>query len=495
VANDIIIPQQWNSEIGAYQDYNRTKEQWVPGTVYPAGSTFSPTIKKQIKDAFKKATTSSTGGLSPSQYVVPTKYDEKTGSYVVATELIKKTPTQTVTPPPAQPTYAKGGTPGYVSGEFPYVYTGQDQSLSPSQVAYAKYGKMTIEQFKNEVFPEVVKMQRSGELNNFIKSLSLGGFYGAEKKINFIADDKFYNAFKSAYSEAAYNVNPQLRDRTITDYVKVRAGIIPGGTGAGSGNLLSSISKAISLTDLNDAKLMIDNAYKVNLGRPATPQELDGFVNRYRNFEKSQFTITKTYEDGTTITEGGLSAAEKASFLQQEIAKKIDITKERAGMVDSLADELEAAAKLNGGKKLSNSELQNGIISILSESDATLQNQKKKEIIQGYRDNAAKIYLGVADDLKAGKDLDNYTNRYKYAMNQILGRNPEAISNDDPLLVSALNVKDGSNYRIANDNEFIKLLYGTEEWKKSADAQSKYRDLTSAFSNKLQLGQRRTVNG
>lgn len=490
MANDIIVPQQWNSQIGAYQDYNRTKEQWVPGTVYPAGSTFSPTIKKQIKDAFKKATTSSTGGLSPSQYVVPTKYDEKTGSYVVATELTNKVPTQTVTPPPAQPTYTKGGAPGYVSGAYPYVYTGQDQSLSPSQVTYAKYGKMTIEEFQSQVFPEVVKMQRSGELNNFIKGLSSGGFYGTDKNINLIADKKFYTAYQAAYNEAAYNVNPQLRDRTITDYVKIRAGITPGGTGAGSGNLLSSISKAISLTDLNDAKLMIDNAYKVNIGRPATPQELDAFVNRYRNFEKSQPTITRSYADGTTVTEGGLSAAEKASFLQQEIAKKIDITKERSGMVDSLADELEAAAKYNGAGKISNTELQNNIVSILSESDATLQNQKKKEIIQSYRDNAAKVYLGVADDLRAGKDLDTYTNRYKYAMNQILGRNPESVSNDDPLLVSALNVKDGSNYRVANDNEFIKLLYATDEWKKSADGQSKYTNLMSAIGNQLQLGRR-----
>jgi hypothetical protein len=159
-------------------------------------------------------------------------------------------------------------------------------------------------------------------------------------------------------------------------------------------------------------------------------------------------------------------------------------------MVDSLADELEAAAKYNGAGKISNTELQNNIVSILSESDATLQNQKKKEIIQSYRDNAAKVYLGVADDLRAGKDLDIYTNRYKYAMNQILGRNPESISNEDPLLVSALNVKDGSNYRVANDNEFIKLLYATDEWKKSADGQSKYTNLMSAIGNQLQLGRR-----
>jgi len=494
VANDIIIPQQWNSQIGAYQDYNKTKEQWVPNTVYPAGSIISPTVKKQIKDAFKKATTSSTAGKNPSEYVVPTKYDEKTGTYVVATELIKKTPAQTTTPPPAQQTYTKGGTPGYVSGAFPYVYTGQDQSLSPNQVDYAKYGKMTIEEFQSQVFPEVVKMQRSGELNNFIKSLSLGGFYGTEKNINLIADKKFYIAFQAAYNEAAYQVNPKLRDRTINDYVKLRSGILPGGAGAGSGNLLSSISKAINLTDFNDAMIIIDNAYKVNLGRPATDAEKNGFFNRYRNFEKSQPTITRTYADGTTITEGGLSAVEKASFLQQEIAKKIDITKERSGMVDSLADELEAAAKYNGAGKLSNTELQNNIISILSESDATLQNQKKKEIIQSYRDNASKIYLGVADDLKAGKDLDTFTNRYKYAMSQVLGRNPDAIENDDPLLISAMNVKDGSNYRVANDNEFLKLLYGTEEWRKSADGQSKYTGLMSAIGNKLQLERRVSIN-
>lgn len=490
MANDIIIPQQWNSQIGAYQDYNRTKEEWVPNTVYPAGSTFSPTVKKQIKDAFKKATTSSTAGQNPSQYVVPTKYDERTGTYVVATELTNKVPTQTTTPAPVQPTYAKDGSPGYITGAYPYVYTGQDQSLSPNQVAYAKYGKMTIEEFQSQVYPEVVKMQRSGELNNFIKGLSLGGFYGAEKNINLIADKKFYTAYQAAYNEAAYQVNPKLRDRTINDYVKLRSGILPGGTGAGSGNLLSSISKAINLTDFNDAMIIIDNAYKVNLGRPATDAEKDGFFNRYRNFEKSQPTITRSYENGTTITEGGLSAIEKASFLQQEIAKKIDITKERSGMVDSLADELEAAAKYNGAGKLSNTELQNNIVSILSESDATLQNQKKKEIIQGYRDNASKIYLGVADDLKAGKDLDTYTNRYKYAMNQILGRNPESVSNDDPLIVSALNVKDGSNYRVANDNEFLKLLYATDEWKKSADGQSKYTSAMGAIESKLQLGRR-----
>jgi hypothetical protein len=491
VANDIIVPQQWNSQIGAYQDYNRTKEQWVPGTVYPAGSTFSPTIKKQISDAFTRATTSSTAGQSPSQYVVPTKYDEKTGTYVIATELIKKTPTQTVTPPPAQPTftYTTGG-PGYQSNPFPYVYTGEEQSLSQSQVAYAKYGKMTIEEFQSQVFPEVVKMQKNGELNNFIKSLSLAGFYGTDKNVNLIADKKFYTAYQAAYNEAAYQVNPQLRDRTITDYVKLRSGITPSGSGAGSGNVLSSISKAINLTDLNDAILMIDNAYKVNFGRATTAQEKDGFISRFRNFEKSQPTVTKTYADGTTITEGGLSAIEKASFLQQEIAKKIDITKERKGAVDSIADELEAAAKLNGINKLSNTELQNAVVNILSESDATIREQKKKEIIQGFRENSAKIYLGVADDLKAGKDLNTFTGRYKYFMSTILGRNADAIPNDDPLLVSALNIKDGSNYRIANDNEFTKILYGTKEWQKSADGQSKYRDLMSAFDTKLQLGNR-----
>jgi len=491
VANDIIVLQQWNSQIGAYQDYNRTKEQWVPGTVYPAGSVFSPTIKKQIGDAFKRATTSSTGGQNPLQYVVPTKYDERTGTYVVAEELIKKTPTPTVTPPPAQPKfqYNTGGT-GYQPNPFPYVYTGEEQSLSQSQVAYAKYGKMTIEQFQSQVFPEVVKMQKNGELNNFIKSLSLGGFYGTEKNINFIADKKFYTAYQAAYNEAAYQVNPQLRNRTITDYVKLRSGITPSGTGAGSGNVLSSISKAINLTDLNDAVLMIDNAYKINFGRAATSQEKDGFISRFRNFEKSQPTVTKTYADGTTITEGGLSAIEKASFLQQEIAKKIDITKERTGIVDSIADELESLAKLNGINKLSNTELQNAVVNILSESDATIREQKKKEIIQGFRENSAKIYLGVADDLKAGKDLDTFTGRYKYFMSTILGRNADAIPNDDPLLVSALNVKDGSNYRVANDNEFTKILYGTKEWQKSADGQRKYKDLFSAFDTKLQLGNR-----
>jgi hypothetical protein len=75
-------------------------------------------------------------------------------------------------------------------------------------------------------------------------------------------------------------------------------------------------------------------------------------------------------------------------------------------------------------------------------------------------------------------------------MSTILGRNADAIPNDDPLLVSALNIKDGSNYRIANDNEFTKILYGTKEWQKSADGQSKYRDLMSAFDTKLQLGNR-----
>jgi hypothetical protein len=494
VSNDIIVPQQWNSEIGAYQDYNRTKEQWVPGTVYPAGSIISPTIKKQIGDAFRKATTSSVGGQSPSQYVVPTKYDEKTGSYVVATELTKKTPTQTITPTPSEPTfkYSTGGT-GYQPNPFPYVYTGEEQGLTQSELTYSKYAQMPIEQFQLQARPEVQKMQNSGELNNFIKSLSLGGFYGAEKNINFIADKKFYTALQSAYAEAAYQVNPQLRNRTITDYVRLRAGITPSGSGAGSGNVLSSISKAINLTDLNDAILMIDNAYKVNFGRATTAQEKDGFISRFRNFEKSQPTVTKTYADGTTITEGGLTAIEKASFLQQEIAKKIDITKERKGAVDAIADELEVSAKLNGINKLSNTELQKAVVDILSESDATIREQKKKEIIQGFRENSAKIYLGIADDLKAGKDLDPYTNRYKYAINQILGRNPESITNDDPLIVSALNVKDGSNYRVANDNEFTKMLYATKEWQKSADGQNKYRDLFSQFDSKLQLGNR--ING
>jgi hypothetical protein len=215
--------------------------------------------------------------------------------------------------------------------------------------------------------------------------------------------------------------------------------------GAGGGPTIS-----LSISDPTKADAYIKDAFKTNLGREATQEELDKFRKVLNTAEKKNPSRTSN-----GVTTGGLDRAE---FLNQQLQKLPEYATKKAEKLDTNKQSVLKLMRANGLP--ANQDQVNNFATAIQNGTSldTIGKQIRQIAGAGLPDNVKNL-------LAQGIDLDTVYSPYKSTMASTLELNPNDIQLNDPTLRLALGPdKEMSIY------DFQKLLKKDARWQYTTNA-------------------------
>lgn len=149
------------------------------------------------------------------------------------------------------------------------------------------------------------------------KSLALGEQY--DPQLGAALQNAIYDASMYNYNLAAKGKGRATGFLSFNSWLKVapKAGL-GGAGGAGSGD---GTRVTLKTYDAADYDIAIDQLFQQTVGRGASKEELDFFVNRLQNYGdlNPQTSVTKTSGNTTTTTvSGGISSERAASMMKEQ---------------------------------------------------------------------------------------------------------------------------------------------------------------------------------
>lgn len=255
-------------------------------------------------------------------------------------------------------------------------------------------------------------------------------------------------------------------------------------------------STAVNLIDKSDAATMFGKAYYAARGENAPESEIVRFMNKFNARAKKEAVTTTTAGTTTTSTGGttgkstttrsglGFTAEEQNQFLASYIAKRGGkITPETGGAIKTFIDEMRTTYKNNGLAEPAFEELAKTATDLVGTGDPEILKQKLEDAKQRVRNQAAKLYPGMADVLSKGEDLKEYADQYIKLASSITRKNYDM---NNPLIKKMMNFKDEKgNFRAASDIEAYEIVRGSADWDLSPDSFNTFSNIGDIIERKL----------
>ena len=206
----------------------------------------------------------------------------------------------------------------------------------------------------------------------------------------------------------------------------------------------------MSVSDPTRAASYVKDAFKTNLGREATPEELDKYKKILNAAEKKNPSRTSN-----GVTTGGIDRAE---FLTQELQKLPEYSTKKAEKLDTTKQSVLKLMRANG-LPANQDQVDNFATAIQNGTTLdTVAKQIRQVAGAGLPDNIKNL-------LAQGIDLDTVYSPYKSTMASTLELNPNDIQLNDPTLRLALGPdKEMSIY------DFQKILKKDNRWQYTTNA-------------------------
>lgn len=258
------------------------------------------------------------------------------------------------------------------------------------------------------------------------------------------------------------------------------------------------ISTSLKLLDLGDATNKLSTAYFNMFGAYPTEENIKAFKNYWNTEAKAQvapIATTQVTQKGKikvkgsnklgtisstgTVSKGyGFTEEEQAQTMANYLAKqfKIDPTKmAQGGAVKRVYDGIREIYRNNLLQEPSFESVANVVKDLLTTPDQTAYTTKLSAVEQGIRDKAAKFYPSLAEDLKNGKNINEYSDvYYEVLANKWGAASGAALRNDKDataLVQNALNYTDAKgNVRMQTLTEFIASAQKSKRWLEGEEA-------------------------
>jgi hypothetical protein len=243
------------------------------------------------------------------------------------------------------------------------------------------------------------------------------------------------------------------------------------GTGdLGSGG--SSTTQYPSISSPTAAVAKINEIFNAELGRDATPSEINVFRPRLIEAQRKQpSSQTIKVVNGKKVVET-LTGLDSDQFLTDQIKNDVNLKKEinqrLEGAKSLTRQDLEKTARANG------LDLNSNFGSVVNTWIKRVDSGEDIDIFKNLIRGTAKIGLPdkVAKLVDSGLDLDTIYSPYKRAMASSLGLNQESISLDDPTLRMAIGPdKEMSLY------DYKKAIRADNRWKYSQEANDEVSEM------------------
>lgn len=322
--------------------------------------------------------------------------------------------------------------------------TGEDQGVS-EELQAARQG-ITVEELranKNKALAEVDEKrsqeQSAVDVNSFTKDIEVAGqkiaamsaparktlaqSLNAAYNLNLPLDGVYSTELKSAYLRALsdsltrsldFNRNIPVEEFLV---VAAKEGTYKAGGKGGGADLSGSIS------DPTRAAALINNAFKTQLNREPTAEEVAKYTKILNSAEKKN-----PFKNVNGITTGGL---DKEQFLKDELVKLPEFSQKKTEKADITSQSIAGLAKANG-LNFSQDQINAFTQQIENGTDIkTIQNQIRSIAGNGMPDTVKKL-------LNDGVNLDVIYSPYRNAMASTLEINPASIDLNDSTLRSAI---------------------------------------------------------
>lgn len=262
--------------------------------------------------------------------------------------------------------------------------------------------------------------------------------------------DAYISALTDAQNENTYNKNIKgYIPNTLESYLTYKTGLV-GGTGGDKTTIRGQVS------DDTTADAYVKQAFKINLNREATPEELVKYRKILQDGQRKN-----VYKTVNGITTGGINEGE---FLARELQKLPEFSTKKKEKDTLITQDLQSIARANG-------------INLSADQLATyandVNNGKDINVIKNNIRNIAGY--GMPDNIKKmladGTDLETIYAPYKQTMASVLELNPADITLDDSVLRSAIGPdKELPLY------EFKKMLKKDSRWQYTNNARAEVSD-------------------
>jgi hypothetical protein len=350
-------------------------------------------------------------------------------------------------------------------------------------VAFANIAGAEVDSLRTQLRPDSF-----GNNANYLQALlrATGASKGTTPLGTFSFED--IKAFQKTVTEARLNGVEYL--------TLLQDNLDKGGAGATKTRFSKEASTAINLIDKTDAKTMYAKAFYAARGETVPESEIIRFMNKFNERAKKEAVTTTAAGTTTTSTAGttgkstttrsglGFTAEEQNQFLASYIAKRGGkITPETGGAVKTFIDEMRATYKNNGLAEPAFEELAKTATDLVATGDPEILKQKLEEAKQKVRNQAAKLYPGMADVLNNGEDIKEYADQYIKVASAITRKTYDM---NNPLIKKMMNFKDEKgNFRAASATEAYEIVRGSSDWDTSPDAFNTFSSIGDIIDRKI----------
>jgi hypothetical protein len=219
----------------------------------------------------------------------------------------------------------------------------------------------------------------------------------------------------------------------------------------------------MQISDPTTAAAYIKDAFKTNLGREATAEEITKYTKDLQTAQRKN-----PYRINNGVTTGGLNENE---FLAQQLQKLPEYATKKAEKVDLTKQDILKLMRSNG-LPVNNDQISSWSKSIQNGTSIdTIAKQIRQIAGAGLPDNVKNL-------LAQGIDLETVYSPYKSTMASTLELNPNDIQINDPILRQALGPdKEMSIY------DFQKILKKDPRWQYTSNAKE---DVSNSVTKVLQ---------
>lgn len=329
---------------------------------------------------------------------------------------------------------AKSGLSGAPQGP----QTGTTTTTTASGTTGSTGGASTIDD-SAAILENLFKPENKQLLIDVQKNLKKFGYNGP-------VDGTYSTAFQNAFNTALTlrgSAPTTLKGNSLLEFIANPKGITLS-TGTGGATV------SVSISDPTRAASYIKEAFKTNLGREATQEEVDKFTKILNAAEKKNPSRTSN-----GVTTGGIDRTE---FLNQQIQKLPEYSTKKAEKLDTTKQSVLKLMRANGLP--ANEDQVNNFATAIQNGTSldTIGKQIRQIAGAGLPDNIKNL-------LAQGIDLDTVYSPYKSTMASTLELNPNDIQLNDPTLRLALGPdKEMSIY------DFQKLLKKDARWQYTNNA-------------------------
>lgn len=270
-----------------------------------------------------------------------------------------------------------------------------------------------------------------------------------------------------------------------------------GGEGTGP-KYSKQISTSLKLLDLGDATNKLSTAYFNMFGVYPTEENVKAFKDYWNTEAKAQVapiestqvtqkgkvkaggkTAAGVINTSATVSKGyGFTEEEQAQTMANYLAKQFNVDPSKmiqGGAVKRVYDGVREIYRNNLLQEPAFESVAGVIKDLLTTTDETSYTTKLQALQQGVRDKAAKFYPSLAEDLKNGKDISEYSDVYYDVLAGKWGAASGAALKSDKeataLVQNALNYTDPKgNVRMQTLTEFITSAQKSKRWLEGEEA-------------------------